>query len=572
MLSRSGTGLSCILDWEGKECQLLDYLQRQRRSVPLGVDVVHEHQLLAQPAQQVDGERRQRRARCQRAALDRRRGGRPLEQGDAAGAGARAQRRRRREEQHRRQDARSHLQLPHRAVRAAAGGAVLGVLPPAVVQHAAVRDERRQLGAHTRRVAHLASQAVVPAPEGHHAGVGHGGHVELLVPLAGGLQPAQLALLGVQEDAVAREHLHARQMLHPPRHEAEQLEHAALARGGHAEHEAREARLQRHRVDHHVERRQAVGLGAAAVVDDPRRPERDAPATGLPCHEAFIHRDAALQRHADRFAVLPFTLHAVVAEGDMAGVQHVLAQRVVAVGHDGREPVRHDGKPLSVGVLVQLLHHRHRRAHGLQLRGRPRLAPRKQQPVAHLRGVPLGARARVVARGGGFLRAVGLRDALARAGAAELPAVVGAGEVAALQAPLRERRQAVRAAVLKALPLPLPVAPEHQPLAHQLHRVRAAGVQVLQHRHGPPLLGPHKRARTRLTHPRVRGDVLHPGRRLRSAAREARAAMCACTRHGQLSLAEGCRRPPAGTSREGGHSTEARCGSDRRRRGCAPRR
>lgn len=48
----------------------------------------------------------------------------------------------------------------------------------------------------------------------------------------------------------------------------------------------------------------------------------------------------------------------------------------------------------------------------------------------------------------------------------------------------------MRAGILHALPLAVPVTPQDQVLAQQLQRVWAGGVEGIQHMHGVPVAGP----------------------------------------------------------------------------------
>lgn len=87
-----------------------------------------------------------------------------------------------------------------------------------------------------------------------------------------------------------------------------------------------------------------------------------------------------------------------------------------------------------------------------------------------------------------------LRDARACAAPIKLPAVVGARQprATALEPALRQRRQAVRAAVLHSSPAVLGVVPQHEVHPEERHGGRARRVQVGDGRCRPPILSPHE--------------------------------------------------------------------------------
>ncbi|KAB8094077.1 hypothetical protein EE612_021132 [Oryza sativa] len=125
----------------------------------------------------------------------------------------------------------------------------------------------------------------------------------------------------------------------------------------------------------------------------------------------------------------------------------------------------------------------------LVLRLRPRVEP--QDVVLHHARVRRHARLAVLvhlrAEGGG------LGDELAGAVAIEAPAMVGALEAAlAVDAPLRQRREAVRARVVHHAPLAAAAAvePRDDAEAHHHLPVRLARVEVAHRSHGIPLVQP----------------------------------------------------------------------------------
>ncbi|BAS86947.1 Os03g0806100, partial [Oryza sativa Japonica Group] len=118
--------------------------------------------------------------------------------------------------------------------------------------------------------------------------------------------------------------------------------------------------------------------------------------------------------------------------------------------------------------------------HVAVLRLRPRVEP--QDVVLHHARVRRHARLAILYR-----RAEGgsLGDELAGAVAVEAPAMVGALEAAlAVDASLRQRREAMRARVVHHAPLAAAVEPRHDAEAHHHLPVRPARVEVAHRSHG----------------------------------------------------------------------------------------
>mmetsp|Transcript_36270 Transcript_36270/g.102508 ORF Transcript_36270/g.102508 Transcript_36270/m.102508 type:complete len:254 (+) Transcript_36270:230-991(+) len=158
------------------------------------------------------------------------------------------------------------LQNPQATVGGAAGGAGGRVLAPPVEEHSAVLNERGQLGGGARRIGGLTSHGVVPSTEGRDTGVAGRRHKELLGVGAGGGSPTQLALLGMEEDVVARQNLHTGDVVQEGGLEHQQLEDGAPHAGEHREENPGSARAHRHRVHRHVELCDALRGGAAAAI------------------------------------------------------------------------------------------------------------------------------------------------------------------------------------------------------------------------------------------------------------------------------------------------------------------